>query len=101
MISIEWKDQDGARWIELEGELDHETAPALKEQLDSGIQQTDGDVFVVLGGVSFVASMVIGVLLDARKRLAEKGRTLRLAGIPSPFRTALKLMALDGFFEEA
>jgi len=100
MISIEWEDREGARWIELEGELDHEDAAAVKKHVDEAIEGTDGDVVVVVEGVGFIASMVVGVLLQARKRLAEKGRALKLSGVQGTVKTALELMAVDTLFDQ-
>jgi anti-anti-sigma factor len=98
--TISWKDKDGARWIALEGEMDHEGCGAVRERFDKAVKDGKGDVVVALDGVTFLASMGVGMLLKARETLAAQGRKLKLSGVRTPVRRALELMNLLNVFEQ-
>jgi anti-anti-sigma factor len=98
--TISWQDKDGARWIALEGEMDHEGCAAIRERFDKAVADGTGDVIVAVDGVTFLASMGVGMLLKARETLAKKGRKLKLTGVRTPVRRALELMNLLKVFEQ-
>ena len=99
MDNISWADRDGTRWIELEGELDHQSCLDLRDRFHEAVKSGDGDVILVLQGVTFLGSMAVGMMLRARQTLTEAGRALKLTGIPSNVRSALDLMNLTQVFE--
>jgi len=84
-------DESGALLVS--GEVDVLTAPLLWERLEPLIGTTRGPLTVDLGGVRFLDSMGLGVLVRAHKRLSEQDRSLM---IRSPGETARKLFALTG-----
>ncbi len=94
MEMISWEDRDGARWIELEGELDHEVADKLRCRLNEATDGSEEDVVLVLTGVTFLGSMGIGVLLNQHQKLAKQGRAMLLNGIPPVIRMVLDSMNL-------
>jgi len=98
--TISWQDRDGARWISLEGELDHEGCQVVRDRFDEAVRDGKGDVIVAMDGVTFLASMGVGMLLKAREGLAAQGRTLKLSGVRTPVRRALELMNLLKVFEQ-
>ena len=100
METISWQDRDGARWIALEGELDHEGCAQIRDRFDKAVLDGKGDVIVALDGVTFLASMGVGMLLKAREALGAKGRKLKLSGVRTPVRRALELMNLLKVFEQ-
>lgn len=100
METISWQDKDGARWIALEGELDHEGTQLVRERFDKAVTEGKGDIIVAMDGVTFLASMGVGMLLKARETLAKQGRKLKLAGVRTPVRRALELMNLLKVFEQ-
>ena len=100
METISWEDRDGVRWIQLEGELDHEVCAELREHLDELTDGGDGDVVLVMDGVSFLGSMGIGVLLNQHNKLKKQGRTMRLKGIRPTIRAVLDSMHLLTVFSE-
>lgn len=101
MESIAWEDRDKARWITLEGELDNEAVLQLKDRFEEAVQGGEGDVIIVVGGVTFLSSMAVGLLLKARETLSAENRTLKLSGLKPKTRRILGLMNLTGVFEEA
>ena len=100
METISWEDRDGTRWIELEGELDHDGCAELKQRLDELTDGAEGDVVLVLAGVSFMGSMAIGALLNQHSKLKKQGRVLRLTGIRPAIRAVLDSMHLLQVFLE-
>ena len=100
METISWQDRDGARWIALEGELDHEGCALIRDRFDKAVLDGKADVIVALDGVTFLASMGVGMLLKARETLGAKGRKLKLSGVRTPVRRALELMNLLKVFEQ-
>ncbi len=101
METITWGDQaGGSRWIQLEGELDSAGTLKVKEQFQAAVSEGEGDIVVVMSGVTFLSSMGVGLLLRTREELSKGGRTLKLSGVPSAVRTALELMNVGAVFEE-
>jgi anti-sigma B factor antagonist len=67
----------GGLVLRVEGEVDLVTAPALATAL-AGATAEPGDVTVDLREVSFMDSTGLRVLLEARERLGESGRSMSL-----------------------
>ncbi len=67
--------------LRITGELDYtvsqEARVALRELLDSG----SGPLAVDLGGLAYMDSSGLGVLLDMRKFLGAKGRTMSISKV--------------------
>ena len=93
MDTVAWDDREGVRWIQLEGELDHDVCLAIREGFLEAALGGRGDVVVVLEGVGFLSSMGIGMLNDARQELARRGRALRLHGLRRALRRVLESIA--------
>jgi anti-anti-sigma factor len=101
MQTISWEDREGARWIVLEGDLDGQGCLLLKDSFQEAVAGAQGNVVVALDGVSFLSSMGVGLLLQARETLQGAGHQISLHGIQRPVRRALELMNLVGVFPEA
>jgi anti-anti-sigma factor len=100
MQTMSWEDREDARWVTFEGDLDGSGCLLLKEQFQEAVTGAQGDVVVALEGVSFLSSMGVGLLLQARESLQGRGSLLRLHGVQRPVRRALELMNLVGVFPE-
>ena len=101
MEQIKVDDRDGARWLILSGEWDQPDVLQLKSEYDKAIADSPGDVVVDLGGVTFIGTLGIGLLLTTRKKLFQKNASLKLANIPSSVQKSLQAMSLDEVFESA
>ena len=97
MLTASWQDRDNTLWIELEGEMDHEDCLEIRDEFRERIARGDGDVVIVMKGLTFLSSMGMGMLVKANKELKEQGRTLKLSGIPDNIR---KVLAATGLLEE-
>jgi anti-anti-sigma factor len=102
MEAITWEDRDGLRWIQLEGEIDHQAVVELrlKDRLGAAVADGDWDVVVVMEGVTFLCSAAIGLLLATSAALRKKDRALKLSGLPANLARLLTEMDILKEFEE-
>ncbi len=67
----------------LSGEIDHHAARSLMRELDRAIESRCPHSLVLdLGGVSFMDSSGIAVLLRTRKRMLEGGGSMEVVNVP-------------------
>ena len=88
---------DGAVVVSLAGELDLYNAHAVREAL---LEACDGEpdrLVVDLSGVKFIDSTALGVLIEARTRMANR-RGFLLAAPGLETRRALEISGLDRHF---
>jgi anti-sigma B factor antagonist len=92
-FAVEFVDDGGGVTIRVVGDVDMDTASVLAAQLDRAVQSLRGDVTVDLGGVTFLDSIGLCVLLRARAALDSAGRQLLVA---APARAATRIFELAG-----
>ena len=71
-------DDDRGVTLALRGELDVVSAPKLEQCLDEILGQPHARVMLDLGGLRFVDSAGVSVLIKAKQRAESSGRTLLL-----------------------
>jgi len=98
MLRISWEDRDHNLWVELDGELDHEDCLDIRDEFEDRIQSGDGDVTIVMDGVSFMSSMGLGMLVKSANVLKAQGRKMTLSGIRPNIRKVLESMQLLDVF---
>ena len=91
-LSMVLQDDGRTRVLQLVGELDISSAPALRERL-MGLLAEDGDIIVDLSTLSFMDSSGISVLIVAHKRSLQQGRKLTLR---SPGGAVAKVLEVSG-----
>ena len=79
--------------------MDETVCAQLRTALDDDAASTNGPVVVDLSDVKILPSLAIGVLLEARKKLAETGRRLIIAGAQPMVRDVLRLTRVDQILE--
>ena len=84
--------------LDVGGEVDLSTAPALREQLESLIAGGARDLVVNLEQVGFMDSSGLGVLVAVQKRLAEAGGRMALVCREGPTLKVLAITGLDRVF---
>ena len=89
----------GVYLVEPHGQADLHTAPALRESLSQAIDDGASVLVVDLGGVSFIDSMTLGVLLGAVKRLRPRGGQLRIVVTDPHVRRVFEITLLDRVFD--
>src|SRR4051812_14592177 len=94
-LTLRFSRDGGAVVIDVAGELDCSTAGALRERLVDVIDgQGSVSVIVGLGGMTFIDSTGIGVLVGANRRLRARGGSLSLLNPTSSVNKVLKLTGL-------
>lgn len=88
---------DGAVVVHLTGELDLYNAHEVREALISCAAEDPDRLVVDLGDVKFIDSTALGVLIEARSRLADRQSFLLAAPGPET-RRALEISGLDRHF---
>jgi len=73
------------------GEIDLSNTDALRGHLSSLVER--GHVVLDLSGVSFLDSTALGVLITVRRRAADRGTSIHLAGA---YGTALRVLQITG-----
>ena len=95
-LGLDVSERDGYTVLAVRGEVDVYTAPALRDRiadlLDSGQQQ----LVIDLGGVEFLDSTGLGVLVAGLNRAREVGGSLSLV---CPQERVLKLFRITGLDE--
>jgi anti-sigma B factor antagonist len=85
--------------VELRGEIDIFTAPALAARLDALTADPHTDLVLDLRSTSFIDCTGLGVLCRARNRAEARCGRLRLVTDSSGFRRLLRAVGLAGVFE--
>jgi anti-sigma B factor antagonist len=88
---------DGSVVVSLAGELDLYNAGAVREALIACCDEAPERLIVDLSGVKFIDSTALGVLIEARTRLANR-RGFLLAAPGLETRRALEISGLDRHF---
>jgi anti-anti-sigma factor len=88
------EDGDGAVTLAIQGEIDFGNVAALRARLSELIRSGTGPLTIDLAEVDFVDSTTIGVLIQAKKRLAQSERDLRIAQPKPGVRRVFELAGL-------
>jgi anti-sigma B factor antagonist len=91
--------EDGVAVVRLRGEADLHTAPMLREALNDAIEGLPGTLIVDMTGVTFIDSMMLGVLLSATRRARPNGTQLRIVVDDPHVRRIFELTLLDHVME--
>ncbi|MFE6037838.1 STAS domain-containing protein [Streptomyces sp. NPDC056452] len=84
--------------LEITGDLDHATAPELRQAVDR-LTLANGHLLVLdLTGLQFVDSSGITALLAARNLATEQGGDVALAAVPADTARILRIVGLDRVF---
>ncbi|MGW5470068.1 STAS domain-containing protein [Streptomyces chartreusis] len=89
----------GTTVVELRGEIDLLTAPALAARLDALTATERPDLVLDLRAVSFIDCTGIGILCRARKRVQARQGRLRLVSRNTRFLRILHITGLADAFE--
>ncbi|WP_042366071.1 STAS domain-containing protein [Streptacidiphilus neutrinimicus] len=98
-LTVSVRRQGGAGVVEVVGELDHDTAPALARAIGSLADAGVTCVVVDCSQLGFCDSTGLNVLLKARLATTEDGGRFLLAGPGPQLRRLLELTGADGVFE--
>jgi anti-sigma B factor antagonist len=86
--------------LDVSGEIDLASAPALRTRLSQACLENEGQVIVLdFSGLEFIDSTGLGVLVAALRRQRDRGGDLRLACIPKNVERVFTITGLDRVFE--
>ena len=91
------EDRDGAIVVRLAGELDLYNAHLVRDALLAAAKREPERLVIELSEVTFIDSTGLGVLIEARTKLKNRGAFL-LAGPGLETRRALEISGLDRHF---
>jgi anti-sigma B factor antagonist len=86
--------KDGAQALELSGELDAASAPALRERMAEVATRGAGPLVVDLTALNFIDSTGLSVLLNGKRRLTRRGRGFAIVCPPGHVRRILEVTQL-------
>ena len=78
----------------LEGEMDLESSPLLRQRLDDEIAAGGQHMILDMAGVTFLDSSGLGVILGRYRRIKEVGGDLAIAQPPPPIRRVLEVSGI-------
>ena len=96
ILDIEARSDSTWSILSLQGEVDISTVDALEEQIDRCLKQ-GSRLILDLGGVSFIDSTGLRLVINTRERLSEGGE-LALVAKDGPVTRLLEITGLDGAF---
>lgn len=84
--------------IILSGEIDFTATPAVRERLLAAMEGGSPEIVLHLAGLDYVDSSGLALFIEARKLLAEAGRTIRIADISPQVAKIFHLTQLGELF---
>ncbi len=97
-LSVAATATDGVQVLNPAGEIDHHTGDALRHALDVALT-AHPRVVVDLGGVTFMDSSGINVLIAAHHALTQAGGWLRLAAPTDTVMRTLQIVGVDAVID--
>lgn len=93
-LSVVTTTTEGIRVLSLAGEIDHHTAPALRQALNAS-GTAHSRIVVDMRQVTFMDSTGINILINTHRTLTRAGGWLRLTGPTPPVQRVLQLVGID------
>jgi anti-sigma B factor antagonist len=91
-------DQDQQTLLKIEGELDANTAPALRPVIDALVTENRRHVTVDLSALRLIDSSGVGALVSLYKRVRASGGEVQISGVREQPLAIFKLLRLDAVF---
>ena len=80
----------------LSGEIDHHIAAGLRREIDGPVMADPPPLLVLdFGGVTFMDSSGIGLIMGRYKLMQESGGRLLVQTVPRPLKKVMKVSGLD------
>jgi stage II sporulation protein AA (anti-sigma F factor antagonist) len=99
-MEMKYRGENRLLTITLSGELDHHAAKAIMESMDRCMEQNlPSKTILDLGGLTFMDSSGIAVVLRAKRRMEALGGVLVVASIPRQAAKVLEAAGVDRYVE--
>ena len=82
----------------LTGEIDFSATPAVRPRLLEAMDDGAAEIVLSLAGLNYIDSSGLALFIEARKLLAESGRTIRIADISPQVGKLFNLTQLGELF---
>lgn len=87
------------RILSIEGELDMNNVPLVREQLAAVVAQQVPQVLLDLSGLSYIDSSGLALFIENLQRIQAYGGKLRLFGLRESVRQIFEISRLDQVFQ--
>lgn len=94
-LSVAAATTDGIHVLTVAGEIDHDTAPPLRQALDLSRLGSPPRIVIDMRQVTFMDSTGINLLITARRATTAQHGWLRLAHVPDSVMHTLRIVELD------
>ncbi|MBQ8203058.1 MAG: anti-sigma factor antagonist [Clostridia bacterium] len=95
-MSVEMKTTGEVLTAYLSGELDHHTAVAMRNQIDSSIELNMPTMLILdFSGITFMDSSGIGLIMGRYRVLSKSGAKLHISGVTPQIYKVMKLAGLE------
>ena len=100
-MPVTLKNKNSTLYAFLKGEIDHHTAPELRESIDDAIILNDAPNLIVLdfGGVAFMDSSGVGLVMGRYRLAASKGKKLRVDNLSERDYKIMKMSGIEKLAE--
>ncbi len=96
-MTIRSSSQDGELTVYLSGEIDHHAARKIREMTDALIQQQQPRLLKLnFGGVTFMDSSGIGLIMGRCRMMQLYGGDVRVVNVPGELKKMMHLSGLSG-----
>lgn len=86
----------GTVTVYLTGEIDHHNAQKMREEIDNCAQHNSPDTLILdFGGVEFMDSSGIGIVLGRYRLMQELGGQLCLQNLPAHIRKVMRVAGIE------
>ncbi len=95
------KNKNKTLYFFIKGEIDHHTAPAIREAIDDGILMFENAEIVVLdfSGVTFMDSSGVGLVMGRYRIIASKNKHLKIENLSERDYKIMKMSGIEKLAE--
>jgi anti-sigma B factor antagonist len=96
-MTVNIREVGGVHVVELAGELDANTSPAAQQQI-LPLAVENARILLDMGGVSFMSSAGLRLLLSTYRQVATQKGTVALAGLSEDLKDTMSMTGFLSFF---
>lgn len=95
------KNKNKTLYFFIKGEIDHHTAPAIREAIDDGILMFEAAEVIVLdfSGVTFMDSSGVGLVMGRYRIIASKNKHLKIENLSERDYKIMKMSGIEKLAE--
>lgn len=93
------KKKDYVYTVELKGSIDNDTYQQLENELEEIIKESTKAVILDMGGVSYISSIGIRVIISAKKKTTEKNATFAMTNLQPQIKRIFDMMKILPMFD--